>query len=162
MNTQNKRYIGYLLAIIVLGFGVYFINNKDTAPQAVVNDVVATTSPAVSADENKTASSKPKSSASSASQQVAMKDGMYIVSYENTGFKPKLLEIGRGKSVRFVNNSTKALRVGDTTGKPAFETFSQPKTVGKGGTYEYTFNDVGTYEYANQNNTADKGTVVVK
>ncbi|MFA5841970.1 MAG: cupredoxin domain-containing protein [Candidatus Paceibacterota bacterium] len=161
MITENKKYVGYLLIIIVVVLGIYFINKKDNAPGQAPNDIVATTSPTTAATAGgvKQAASKPVSYGGA---QVVVKDGMYIVSYENTGFNPKKLEINRGKSVRFVNNSTKAMRVGDTTNIPAFQAFNQPKTVGKGGTYEYTFNDVGTYEYANQNNTADKGTIVVR
>ncbi len=75
-----------------------------------------------------------------------------------------MLTIPRGKSVRFVNNSGgKAMRVGSTdSANIIYSAFNQNKTVGSGGTYEYTFVDKGTYSYSNKNNTVDQGIIVVQ
>jgi plastocyanin len=168
MMMENKKYIGYILVVIVLGFGIYFINKGDVSPKQTSDNsgdvapvTTPVTTPAVTASNGGAKAVTPEE-ASPVNQQVVMKDGMYIVSYGNNGFSPASLEIDRGESVRFVNDSTKAMRVGGTTDIPALQAFNQPKTVGQGGTYEYTFNDPGIYEYANYNNTADKGAVIVK
>lgn len=91
-------------------------------------------------------------------------DGIYLVYYNPSGFSPRTLEIPLGKSVRFVNNSGKAMRISssDNTDSPVFAALNQSKTVGQGGVYEYTFIYKGSYSYNNINNPADQGVVIVK
>lgn len=160
---ENKKYLNFLLLILIaLGF-VFFISvKKSQAPTVNMGStetaIVASTTPTT--EEIKSGTSKPNTNTKTA----ATKDEVYTVRYENSGFKPDTLEVKRGTSIRFVNNSTKSMRVEstDTTNNPILQAFSEPKTVGKGGVFEYTFNDTGTYYYANQFNSAARGTIVVK
>lgn len=91
------------------------------------------------------------------------KEGIYLINYLKSGFVPSALEIPIGKSVRFVNNSGKAMRISsaDTTNNPIYNAFNQSKTVGQGGIYEYTFTDKGVFSYRNINNPGDQGAITV-
>ena len=156
----TRKYI--LTAIVLIGIAAILyvsVPNKNLAP---VGDLTVMSVPAASTTvESKSSSTVAKKQVSSkVSNGVVIKNGMYIVSYENSGFQPKTLDIKPRSSVRFVNDSSKALRVASTD-TTVSQTLSQPKTVGKGGYYDYTFNDIGVYPFANMNNTADRGVVTV-
>ena len=157
---NNKKYLSLLVAIIAIGIIIYIVKNNSETAHVTQDDEKSPVAESTTLPSTKQPA-PAVSSGSGAPSTPVIKDGVYIVSYTNSGFQPKMLEISRGKTVRFVNNSTKAMRV-NTTDTLVSQTLSQPKTVGKGGTYEYTFNDSGTYKYANQNNTADTGAVIVK
>lgn len=102
--------------------------------------------------------------AAPASYPSMTKDGIYLVYYTAKGFVPSALKIPAGKSVRFVNDSSKAMRISstDTTNAAEFAAFNQPKTVGKGGTYEYTFLHRASFTYNNRNVPADQGVIIVE
>ncbi len=112
-----------------------------------------------------TTAAKPaaKAPATASAPVLRAKDGTYLVSYTDAGFSPATLEITRGSSVKWTNNSSRAMRI-DTTDlidrQPTNE-LGQSATVGKGGTYSFTFTKPYVYGYANQNNPKDKGVVVV-
>lgn len=121
----------------------------------------ATEQPAVSESTVPAQKTAPKAATTDVSITT---EGIYVVTYKPTGFTPNTLEISTGKSVRFLNNSGKAMRIVsmDTSGSPVYSALSQSKTVGQGGVYEYSFIYEGTYVYQNINNPADQGTIVVK
>lgn len=90
--------------------------------------------------------------------------GAYIVYYTSSGFSPASLSLVRGAaSVHFVNNSSGALRIApvDTRNKPYAE-FSQSKSVGYGGTFDYTFTTAGSYGYYNENNKVHQAIISVQ
>ena len=92
-----------------------------------------------------------------------LKDGSYLVSYTSTGFSPRTITIRVGKSVHFSNVSNKAMSI--TTTEPnslVYRELNQSKTVGRGGSFDYTFLTAGTWNYMNRNNPSDKGTIVVQ
>ena len=158
-----KKYIIVIVAVaFAIWIGFFFMNKAAVAPEAPVNGGTeqATTTPVSIAktsgatDVSKTTTSAP----------VILKDGSYLVSYTNRGFSPSTLTIKAGKSVHFVNNSSKAmsLTTTDTTNSQVFAEFNQGKTVGQGGFYDFTFLSVGTWGYMNRNNAIDKGTIIVQ
>lgn len=163
---ENNKYLGILVAIIAIGIITYVISaNKSQAP-TVTTDVNNSSEQASNtlpvAGSGKTTASKTSSVTQSSVPLI--KDGIYIISYKNSGFSPQSLEVKRGTAVRFINDSTKAMRIGSIgmTNSPSYQDLSQPKTVGKGSYYEYTFNDAGTFGYMNTNNSADTGSIVIK
>ena len=91
------------------------------------------------------------------------KDGTYLVSYTDSGFVPRGLEIKRGSTVRWTNNSSKAMRIKtiDLIDRKPTNSINQSVSVGRGATYSYTFNDPYIYGYTNENNTKDTGTISV-
>jgi len=161
MNQKNLSIIGVVALLII----AYFWWGGSTSSAPATNDTDATTN--VSEVTNNTQTSAPKGSTSggtTSSYPSMTKDGIYIIYYKPSGFSPNVLNIVAGKSVRFINNSGKAMRIGsaDNTNNPIYAAFNQPKTVGQGGIYEYTFNDRGSFSYKNLNASADQGVIVVK
>ena len=88
----------------------------------------------------------------------------YTVSYTDKGFTPAVLEVSRGTSVKFVNNSSKAMRImsTDLVDRQPSNEINESKTVGKGAVYSLTLNTPFVYGYRNANYPSDIGTVVVK
>lgn len=176
MNTQINKLTIALIAVIVflIGYIVWIqrpLTSERTGPPIPIqSETVTTTNTAAPAAPTKspgTSASKPtpKTTTSTAvkSQAPSMtKDGLYIISYTDRGFSPATLQLTKGKGVHFINNSNKAMRIfSDLPNDRIYGAITQSKTVGKGGTYDFVFNDAGNWGYYNANNSSDRGTVVV-
>ncbi len=89
--------------------------------------------------------------------------GRTMVAYTDSGFSPASVTVKVGTTVTFVNNSAKQMWVASAV-HPTHQLlpgFDQLKSVGKDGTYEYTFEKVGTWKYHNHVGPSDTGSVVV-
>ncbi|MDO8620174.1 MAG: hypothetical protein Q7R64_02395 [bacterium] len=99
-------------------------------------------------------------------QTRVFENGKYvsIVTLTNTGFTPKVVEITRGESIRFVNKSGSAMRIAsdENNGVPLYIALNQEKSVGQGGIYELTFTEPGIWVYNNRSNPLGVGVVYVK
>lgn len=85
------------------------------------------------------------------------------VVYTDNGYQPKSLTIKKGTRVTFRNDSASSMWTASGT-HPTHQLlpgFDQKQSVGKGGTYEYTFTSVGTWQYHNHVNPSDVGYIVV-
>ena len=135
----------------------------DTASSTEELADTASTSPATSGSvTTKSVTTVTKPVTSTAPKMTA--SGAYIVYYTSAGFSPASLSLIRGSaSVHFVNNAGAALRIApiDTKNKPYAE-FSQSKSVGYGGTFDYTFTTAGSYGYYNENNKAHRAIINVQ
>lgn len=80
-----------------------------------------------------------------------------VVLYQDNGFSPKTITVKSGTMVTFknVSNSKRMWVIGDGG-------LNMEVSVGKNGTYEYQFNQTGTYNFRNNENSSDTGTVVVQ
>lgn len=166
MNT--KYIIAIIVAVIALYGAFWFGKRAAIAPEGqegVPNGIVeqATTTPVVpAAKPTQTTTTKTTSGTTSAAPAMT-KSGAYLVSYTDSGFVPAKLEIQNGKSVHFVNNSNKAMSL--TTVDPnsqVFREFNQEGSVGRGGSYDFTFLTEGTWWYVNRNSQKELGTIIVK
>ncbi|TSC54902.1 MAG: hypothetical protein LiPW30_368 [Parcubacteria group bacterium LiPW_30] len=160
-NNYRNLIIG---AVVLAVVGYYFFQSRDVvAPvqdESVSGISTSTNGTTAKTQATKTTASTPKSGTA---LPTMTKEGYYLVSYTDKGFVPKTLEISAGKSVRFVNNASKAMRIfADDKTSSLYNEMNQSKTVGRGGIYDFTFVSAGTWAYHNENNTADKGVVVVK
>lgn len=159
---NNKKTLGMILLFAIIASLIWvWTANKADAPE----NITETTNIATSTNnQNPTAvkSSNTSPAPVSASKVSITKDGYFIVQYFNSGFSPRSLEIKKGKSVRFINNSDKAMRIfADDQTSQTYRTLNQSKTIGKGASYDFTFVDEGNWSYHNENNLSDKGVVVV-
>lgn len=157
-----KKYILAIIAIVLaVWIGFFFGKKAAVAPEVPVNGV-SEQSTATPAPTTTTAMATPKTTTAVA--PVMTKDGSYLVSYTNRGFSPSTLTIKVGKSVHFANNSSKAMSLTstDTTNSQIYSEFNQEKTVGQGGSYDFTFLSAGVWGYMNRNNQGDRGIVIVK
>lgn len=89
--------------------------------------------------------------------------GTTIITYTNSGFSPASITVNPGTSVQFVNKSDRGMRIfTDNPESRFFKELNQSKTVGKGGTFNFTFLYVGTWSYHNENFTSDHAKVIVQ
>jgi plastocyanin len=90
-------------------------------------------------------------------------DGIYLIHYTPDGFYPKAIVVPAGTTVRFINNSSKGMKIfaDDHLSNRIHAALNQTKTLGQGETYEFNFNDKGLWMYHNTNNTSDRGSVAV-
>lgn len=162
---SNKTSI-VVITIALLGIGYLFLSGSKDADNSLTGETATSTETVATTSTNKsgtTTTVPPKKATTTAPKAASMTpDGLYIISYTNSGFSPATLTIKKGKGVRFINNSDKAMRVfADDKNSQIFGSLSQSKTVGRGGTYDFTFTQAGNWAYHNANNTADRGTVLV-
>lgn len=155
-----------IIAVALALYGAFWFGKRAAiAPEAPVNGATeqATTTSTASASKV-TKTTTPKATGSTAlNAPVMTKNGAYLVSYTDSGFVPAKLEIQKGKSVHFVNNSNKAMSL--TTVDPnnqVFRELNQEKSVGRGGSYDFTFLTEGTWWYVNRNSQKELGTIIVK
>ena len=112
--------------------------------------VVASTSPAVSADAS--ASPAVSAVASAVTSDVPKKSNS--VSIKGFKFDPETIEINKGETVIWKNEDSASHTV-------TFDAFHSD-SMNQGDTYEHTFDTVGTFSYRCGNHPAMTGTVKVK
>lgn len=158
-----KKYILAIIAITLAVWAGFFFGKKAVnAPENPINGFIeqATTTP-VSITTKTATTVAPKTTTPSAPRMT--KDGSYLVYYTNHGFSPSTLTVKVGKSVHFVNSGSKAMSLTTTSVDNQVQSeFNQGKTVGQGGSYDFTFLSAGTWNYTNRNNSSDRGTIIVK
>lgn len=103
---------------------------------------------------------------SSGAPQTTTKGGAserVVVTYTDSGYAPNPVNIKKGTTVTFVNESSQGMWSASAV-HPTHQLlpgFDQLKSVSRGGTYEYAFEKVGTWKYHNHVAPTDIGTVVV-
>ena len=94
-----------------------------------------------------------------------------LVSYSNGSFQPSSITIKAGQAIRFINNSTHDIWIGQITAKntplnPNTEycdvPFNSCHALHPGDFAEFTFPQAGTFLYMDDLNTVTRGAVVVK
>lgn len=86
------------------------------------------------------------------------------VSYTDSGFEPAEITIEAGTTVVFTNNSSNQMWVASDVHPThqEFPEFDQLRVTGPSSTYEFTFNESGTYGYHNHAASQRVGTIIVK
>ena len=115
--------IGVLLVLVIGGIVAWMLLGSKPAPNNATND-----DPTATVDQSAT------------TERV-------VVTMKNTAFTPQNIRVKAGPTVRWVNeddvrHNVVALDENDQSGLPA-----QNELLGKGGTYEFTFNTIGTFKY---------------
>lgn len=87
-----------------------------------------------------------------------------VVSYTASGFEPSELTINLGESVRWVNQGDKLMWVASDNHPThrLLPEFDDKRAVGSGAFYEFTFTDLGQWDYHNHVSASDTGTIIVK
>lgn len=86
----------------------------------------------------------------------------YVVYYTNNGFSPKQSQVPRGKLVKFINNSDRALLIiSDDVNINGHNELNQSKSIGRGGVYTFNFTYTGLWTFHNENYKSHVGNIVV-
>lgn len=87
----------------------------------------------------------------------------FVIYLTKNGFSPQNLTIKAGKSVRFVNNSNVSMWIiNPPSPATGLSEFNQSKSVGRDGSYDFTFNRKGVFIYQNNNNKSQTGLIIVE
>lgn len=156
---NNKLFIGLVVLAVGVLVGWFYFKGKPVSPASVNQTVQTTPTPAGSnlgAPEN--ISGLPGNGLEKGGVQSRV-----VVTFTDKGFSPTPVTVKAGSTVAFINESSAAMWVASDphpthTLLPGFDELG---SVGKGGTYEYTFTKVGTWTYHNHLTPTVKGTVVV-
>lgn len=156
---KNKKIVVVGLVIIAVVIIVLVYMNVSsvslTDGSQTINDAVSTTTTQQHA-------AVPVETLKKQSNSYLGRDGVYVVQYTDNGFVPRELQIPKGKSVRFINVSSKGMRVySDITSDPKFVELNEAKTIGKGGTYTFSFVIEGLWAYHNEVNSAHGANIIV-
>lgn len=152
---MNKWLIGLVVLVAGVVVGWYVLRGIGNVP---------TQQAPAPADNGaaKTDVGTPQQAASGEAQQKGVKE-QTTVTYADSGFTPNSVTVKKGTTVTFVNESTGNMWVASAV-HPTHQLlpgFDQLKSVANGGTYEYTFDKVGTWKYHNHVSAGDTGTVIV-
>jgi len=153
-----------LIAVIIVAAGAILITSKYNGNKAEDGTVPASTSSQTEtgSEVNTTNPIRPATGTAAA---VETKETGIVVSYTNDGFRPIVLTVTQGTSVLFRNDSNRALRITSDTyenlSKISYRGFEQSRSIKKGETFNFTFNDKGIWAYKNLNEPAHVGIIVV-
>ena len=87
-----------------------------------------------------------------------------VVTYIDKEFSPKEIAVALGQTVRFVNESSGNMWVASDV-HPSHEIlpeFDNKEAVGNGESYEFTFTEIGQWNYHNHVNPVAIGTITVE
>lgn len=158
MNTKTMLLVIFVLVLVIAGAA--YLSSQVPQPSSMQPEVITSTStePIAPAPVSPT-----KSAPVSASRPLIAADGTVLVYYTNAGFYPKTITVVRGASVRFVNQSSNAMRITPALpDDPQYGSLRQGKTVGYNGVFDFNFSRAGTWGYFNENMSSHNGVVLVK
>jgi plastocyanin len=154
--------------IIIAGLGYYWYTNR-TNPGVDTELPNQTEAPTPSLTPSALPTQKPTplppgttpEATPTSPRAIIEPDGTYLVYYENDGFMPKNISLQSGKSVKFINNSDKSLRVTTKTTDREFKNYDQTTSVGKGETYKINISIKGLWQFENMNEKTHFGSIAI-
>lgn len=168
---NNKILIGVVVVLAGLGIGWFVLRGARPTREVTEEKTAETTEGAQltpQAFPEETGDTTTAPAAAGAEKGGAMEQGetqaaRAAVSYTDSGFSAASISVKSGTTVVFTNQSSKSMWVASVV-HPTHQLlpgFDQLKSVGKGGSYEYTFTKVGTWRYHNHVSPSDTATVIV-
>lgn len=94
-------------------------------------------------------------------QEATEAEATNEVSYTDSGFEPATITVDAGTEVTWTNDSGSDMWVASDP-HPVHTDFGEFDQKQSGDSYSFTFDEAGTYEYHNHQNSGDTGTVIVK
>lgn len=170
------KYIGTLLALVVLGGGYLWWQSSQSAPQN--QGLVATNEPNTSSQEGANSDAATDTGdvpGADADVDVGVTDEPAVtITYNESGFSPSSVTVKKGEIVRWVNNSSQetwpASGVHPTHSNYPEKTasdclgsaFDACKGLKSGESWDFTFNTVGEWRYHDHLHTSQTGVVIVQ
>jgi plastocyanin len=174
-----KTYITLGILIIIIG-SIFLLGKNPTPPETASNDI-STTTPGdlLPVPNGETASGTATTTSGTNGDEDGGDEAKTVqITYTDAGFSPTRVEINKGDTVTFVNESPRDMWVAsarhpshtvypgtDVTkcGKVgADKMFDACKGVEPEGEWSYTFTNTGEWNYHDHLNASKFGTVVVK
>lgn len=146
-----KNVLLVLALILVIGLGYWWIS----ANQQENNTTVDT--------EQNNLGGETKAPADEKTGTETPTDNL-VVTYGSNGFSPATITIKKGQKVTFKNESGKSMWVAtdDHPGHNIYPEFDAKTGIANGGTYEFIFNNIGTWGYHDHLTASKTGVVIVE
>lgn len=150
--------VGAVLLFAGIIIGLQFENGKWGGPRGawMGDDMASTTDQTMNGQKPGVTGAKP-----SGSKPAGGTATIPTVRYTDNGFVPSILEIKAGQAVRFVNESSRTMWVKTIQKDSPWVALNQGTSVGKGGSWTFTFTTLGTWGYQNDNYKEHTGAVAV-
>lgn len=147
INSKNYLVWGVVVLVVVL-VGYYLVAGYQTPAYQTQNQPVATETSVV------------PTVATTSGETV----GKVVVEHKDEAFVPKSITVKVGTAVTWINQEDDPMWVASAAHPTHQELagFDQLSSVGKGGTYSYTFTKKGTWKYHNHLQPSHTGVVVVE
>ena len=154
------RNIAIVLVIVALlsGTAVVFVMNNDDDSEMDSETTTTSTTQQSAASDDEDESTSADTDSEDGDEETA------VVTYTDSGFSPSSLgPIEPGTTVTFMNESSKGVWVASDVHPthqelPGFDSLG---SVAPGESYEYTFEEEGTWDFHNHLNSSEIGTVTV-
>jgi len=157
-----QKIISIIIVIVIFGFGLWFFVDKTKKDTSSLdeNSVVSKEEPFVNGDEIVI----DEKENTSGSAFIENEKSVMLVNYTNSGFEPKEITVLIGTAVIFKNESDGGMWVASAIHPThnIYPEFDELKSVKKGESYTFVFDQVGTWKYHNHVNSSKTGTVTVK
>lgn len=160
---NNKVVVGLVVLLVGVAAGWYFLQGGKPAPYTPpeTEQSLVETTPAVEPQVTLSAELPATGTAGAVEKGGVM--GKVSVVYGASGFASNSVSVKKGTTVVWTNQSQGGMWVASAV-HPTHQLlpgFDQLKSVAAGGTYEYTFDKVGTWKYHNHVQPSDTASVVV-
>ncbi len=170
---MRNLFFGLLIGLFVGGIGVFVYN-----PPLVENDTGDILGLSLSPSGSTTTEPGGEDAVAVTSQQPSItppaprstsvlvsSKRLTTITYTNSGFEPETVEVRRGTDIRFLNMSSKSMKVRTYAyydRNIPIPGYSQETSVGKGKEFVFSVTATGTYPYYNLNNQGDFGVFFVR
>ena len=158
--SKTSAIIGLIALIAIGGFIIFGEDNKNKI------NVTETENTTLMDNSNKNIENEDSSLGKTLEQTSDVETSVEqtaIVTYNSSGFNPSVININKGDTVKFVNESSGSMWVASDP-HPVhtdYSAFDAQKNYSNGESYSFTFTESGAYEYHNHVNPSMRGTVIV-
>jgi len=152
--NKNTMLIGIVVLLVLVGGWFFLQNNAQPTSEPVVITGADSTESGEALTDDKVMTEKN------------------TIIFDNSGFSPSTLTISAGESVRFVNNSDRAVWPASavhpthtaypTTGGCIGSAFDACRGIVTGEDWSFVFDEVGSWKYHNHLSPRTTGTIIVE
>ena len=161
---KMKSLIVYVIAVTALVLAAGCTSSVPPSEIAAINESIAEETPTPVVVET------PVESNTTVTEPSASEE--YIVEMTSAGFVPRVLEIRKGDTVKFVNNNSQA-RWPASAAHPTHTVYPEPEGcigskfdacagISQGESFSFTFNEVGNWNYHDHLDPSATGTIKVQ
>lgn len=178
-----KTLVGIITVVAILGGSYYFFTQNSDSGQMLPTDehsgVAGTIPEGSEAPENLIGGDGVTPDEEQMENKNNGTEDAVVINYTDSGFEPQNVEISRGTTITFRNNSSRTMwpasaqhpthtvyddtSLGDhCSGVSAEAPFDSCKALGSGTEYSFTFNKTGQWGYHNHVNAQHVGGITVQ
>lgn len=151
---MNKNILLVIGAVVILGMGMFLVlGGEEDSSKSANNE----------SSKNEAEQKSEAETSDQASEPAIDESGVTVVTYTDDGFEPAEQTVVVNTTVRFVNNSSVSMWVAsaDHPTHTELSEFDSKQGVGPGETYEFTFDEVGEWDYHDHLSPNAGGTITV-